>query len=104
MATDQSSTQCLRKLVHTVPCRLENFQLKIYFISASFPRKMAQVVLIRSPVIVKELKTSTSGVVIFSAEQGANVLVVSLILCVEADKPYHYDLCALLGPTTFMSL
>ncbi|RCH81649.1 hypothetical protein CU097_005570 [Rhizopus azygosporus] len=51
-----------------------------------------------------ELKTSTSGVVIFSAEQGANVLVVSLILCVEADKPYHYDLCALLGPTTFMSL
>lgn len=61
---------------------------------------MAQVVLIRSPVIVKELKTSTSSVIIFSAEQGANALVVSLILCVEADKPYHYDLCALLGPAT----
>ena len=100
LVTDQSRTQCLRKLVHTMSWHLGSFQLKICFISASFPRKTAQAVLVCSPVIVKELETSASGVVIFSAEQGANVSIVSLILWIEADKLYHSDLCTLRGPTT----
>lgn len=49
---------------------------------------------------VENQKKIENGVILYSAKDGHDVLVVSPLLWIEADTPCHSELCSLLDPTT----
>ncbi|OAD74362.1 hypothetical protein PHYBLDRAFT_67716 [Phycomyces blakesleeanus NRRL 1555(-)] len=76
-------------------CSIEN----ILFISA-IPKKKGANAASLLPEIVNDLKKLENGVVMFSAEDNAYVLVVSSLLWIEADTPCHSELCGLGAPNS----
>ncbi|KAL0084760.1 hypothetical protein F4703DRAFT_1794121 [Phycomyces blakesleeanus] len=76
-------------------CSIEN----ILFISA-IPKKKGANAASLLPEIVDDLKKLENGVVMFSAEDNAYVLVVSPLLWIEADTPCHSELCGLGAPNS----
>ncbi|KAL0076170.1 hypothetical protein F4703DRAFT_1934585 [Phycomyces blakesleeanus] len=76
-------------------CSIEN----ILFISA-IPKKKGANTASLLPEIVDDLKKLENGVVIFSAEDNAYVLVISPLLWIEADTSCHSELCGLGAPNS----
>ncbi|KAL0074303.1 C2H2-type zinc finger transcription factor [Phycomyces blakesleeanus] len=76
-------------------CSIEN----ILFISAIPKKKGANATLLLSE-IVDDLKKLENGVVMFSAEDNAYILVVPPLLWIEADTFCHSELCGLGAPNS----
>ncbi|KAL0097660.1 hypothetical protein J3Q64DRAFT_1630084, partial [Phycomyces blakesleeanus] len=76
-------------------CSIEN----ILFISAIPKKKDANTASMLSE-IVDDLKKLENGVVMFSAEDNAYVLVVSPLIWIEADTSCHSELCSLGAPNS----
>ncbi|KAL0076280.1 hypothetical protein J3Q64DRAFT_1840995 [Phycomyces blakesleeanus] len=82
-----------------LPFKDRNLIANIQFLS-TIPKKDGTNGMSLLPVIVDDFKKLKKGVKMFSTEDNAYVLVVAPIVWIEADMPYHLELCRLLGPAT----